>query len=291
MGDPRPDLCGRALNLSGTDRRTVDLWGIETPSALMQRFSVDVLDVDVATATTTMAMPIAGLLNPFTGAPSVAPLAFLVDAVGVVNHFRRRDDEWTVSSELALELSPDAVELAACSDQPVVANAGPVGKRASSALAACTLSCGGARIGVGTVRAFYIRTDAALLEHRVDELVRTADTTLADLMAVCMQSRNESATVLGQRLDPTLNNAIGIVNGGIAAAGLELAASAAVDVSGAPMRTASLRVNFMRQFAAGGRSRYEATALRIGRGTAVADAKAITHDGTVGLVARLTACR
>ncbi|MGZ5363854.1 MAG: PaaI family thioesterase [Mycobacterium sp.] len=57
------------------------------------------------------------------------------------------------------------------------------------------------------------------------------------------------------------------------------------------MRTASVKVNFLRPFYAGNHSRYEASPLRIGRATAVADAQAIGDDGRVALTARVTAYR
>ena len=65
-------------------------------------------------------MPLAGLVNPVTGAPTVGPLAVLVDhAAGLVNHYRRAPDEWTVSSELTLEITPDALDVVA--DNPALA--------------------------------------------------------------------------------------------------------------------------------------------------------------------------
>ena len=79
-------------------------------------------------------MPLAGLVNPATGAVAVGPLAVLVDhAAGLVNHYRRADDEWTVSSELSLELTPTALTVIADSpDVAVVATGRPVGTRGSS---------------------------------------------------------------------------------------------------------------------------------------------------------------
>ena len=59
-------------------------------------------------------MPVAGLVNPLTGAPTAGPLAVLVDhAAGLVNHYRRASDEWTVSSELTLEITPPALTVIA----------------------------------------------------------------------------------------------------------------------------------------------------------------------------------
>jgi acyl-coenzyme A thioesterase PaaI-like protein len=50
-------------------------------------------------------------------------------------------------------------------------------------------------------------------------------------------------------------------------------------------------VNFLRQFLAGDESRYEATPLRVGRRSGVADAEAVGADGRVAITARLTAYR
>ena len=91
--------------------------------------------------------------------------------------------------------------------------------------------------------------------------------------------------MLHQRQNSALNNSLGIVHGGVAAAGLELAASAALNAERAdrPLHTASLRVNFLRQFFSGDESRYVGTALRVGRRSGVAEAQAIGADGEVAL--------
>ena len=74
---------------------------------------------------------------------------------------------------------------------------------------------------------------------------------------------------------------------------LELVASAAVNAGrdNEPLRTASLRVNFMRQFRSGPESRYIGRSLRVGRSTGVAEAEAIGPGGQVAIIARLTAYR
>ena len=70
-------------------------------------------------------IPAGGMLNPLTGMPTVAPLAMLVDHIGgLVNHHRRGPGEWTVSSELSLELAPDALtQIASAPELPVIATA------------------------------------------------------------------------------------------------------------------------------------------------------------------------
>jgi uncharacterized protein (TIGR00369 family) len=269
------------------------LQAIGTPLHLLRRFSIDVLDADSSRGTAAMAMTLAHLVNPLTGLPTVGPLAILVDAVGgLVNHFRRDSDQWTVSSELAFELSPDADWQALTeAGVPVVAAASALGPKGTSSLGLCTLTCEGAAIGTATVRSYFVGTADLVLDEPDETVPRTSRASLADLMAVETEEVSGGTRVLRQHGDPILINALGIVNGGVAAAGLELAASAALNTGGPPMHTATVRVNFLRPFFAGGNCRYEATPLRVGRGTAVADAQAIGDDGRVALVARLTAYR
>jgi len=267
---------------------------IETPLHLLRRFGIEVLVADQQSAVVEMSMPLAGMRNPFTGQPTIAPLGLLADAVsGMSNHFRHQGDEWTVTTELTVELSPEGCGMATADGAPPVVAAGrPLGPRdAGSSLSVYTLSCDGVVIGGGTVRSYFLQPETVDLSEPAETLNRHEHTTLAELMAVEPMPATDDVRVLRQHADPFLNNAVGIVNGGIASAGLELAASAAVNTGNAPMRTASVRVNFLRPFPAGETSRYEATPLRVGRGTAVADAQAIGDDGRPALVARITAYR
>ena len=263
---------------------------IETPDSIQTRFGIDYLDVDFADKTVLMSMPVAGLSNPLTGAAAAGPLAILLDAAGgMVNHYRRRADQWTVSSELALELGPHSIGDV---DSPVVASARPLGGVGTNALSVCTLTSGDAVIGWGTVRSFYIPSDGVLPERPAQTLPHSADLSLADLMAIQSGSTDDdNVRILSQRPDANLNNDLGIVHGGVAAAGLELVASAAINRAGSAglLRTASLRVNFLRPFVAGRHSRYVGAPLRVGRNTAVGDAQAIGDDARVAITARVTA--
>jgi uncharacterized protein (TIGR00369 family) len=263
----------------------------ETTDAVQERFQITYLDVDVSEATVTMSMPTAGLRNPFTGAPAVGPLAILVDAAGgMVNHYRRRPDQWTVSSELSVELSPRTFDE---NSGPVLAEGRPLGPVGTSSLGLCTLSCGETVLGGGTVRSFFIPATGNLVGRPTETLQRTVESTLADVMALDDRTGTDDAVVLGQRADPNLFNELGIVHGGVAAAGLELVASAAINRAdlGDLFHTASLKVNFLRPFIAGRDSRYVGRSLRIGRRTAVADAQAIGDDGKLAITARVTAYR
>jgi uncharacterized protein (TIGR00369 family) len=238
-------------------------------------------------------IPVARLANPLTGIPTLATMAMIVDHVGgLLNHRRCGPDEYTVSSELSLELTPDAAALIdATPDTPVLTTSRPVGTKNASALAACELTLAGHPVGIASVRSFYIKApgDAATGwaaepadEHRPDSL--------ADQMSVQV-AEGGGSSVLVQMPDPAINNAMGIVHGGISATALELVASAALNDSrsGRPLTTSTLRVNYLRPFRSGADARYVGTPLRTGRRTGVSDAHAIGADGVVAIVARLTA--
>jgi uncharacterized protein (TIGR00369 family) len=275
--------------MNGVDEQEVR-HDIETPDSIRVRFGLEFLEADLTDATIAMSMPTAGLLNPFTGAPAVGLLAILVDAAGgMSNHYRRRTDQWTVTTELTLELSPAEW---ADAEEPVLARARPLGPVGGTTLALCTLSRGGTVIGAGTVRSYFIPAGDLQVDRRADAPCHSM-ARLSDLLAVDVDSFTDGVSVLRQRVDPDLNNAIGIVHGGVAATGLELTASAAInaDQRSDLLRTASLRVNFLRPLLAGRNSRYVGTAQRIGRTSAVGDARAIGDDEKVALIARLTAYR
>ena len=263
---------------------------LETPDSIQVRFGIAYVESRPAEAVAALSMPMDRFRNPFNGAPTVGPLAILVDAAaGIVNHYRRRPGQWTVSSELSMDLSLDGVGHL---DGPVLANAHAFGPLGATSLGICTLTYRGMVIGGGTVRSFFIDAEDVVPQRRSETLRRSAETTFADLIAAHVVDR-DPGPVLVQRVDGNLNNDIDIVHGGVAAAGLELAASAAVnrDRANSLLQTASLRVNFLRPFFAGSASRYEGTPLRVGRNTAVSDAQAIGDDGKVAITARVTAYR
>jgi uncharacterized protein (TIGR00369 family) len=275
--------------MTGAHQR-VNEHDLETPSSIELRFGIEFVESRPADASAVLSMPMERFRNPFTRAPTLGPLAILVDAAaGIVNHYRRPSGQWTVSSELSMDLSiGDVGEL----DGPVLATAHAFGPLGATSLGICTLTYRGTVLGGGTVRSFFIESDDVDVKQRPETLRRTTDTTLADLMAVGIRPGGADS-VLSQRVDPNLNNDIDIVHGGVAATGLELAASAAInkDRSDDLLQTASLRVNFLRPFFAGAESRYVGTPMRIGRGSAVGDAQAIGDDGKVALTARVTAYR
>jgi uncharacterized protein (TIGR00369 family) len=267
----------------------------ETPISVIRRFAITTLERDISQFTVVGAMPIGGMCNPFTGLPTVAGLAVLVDDVaGRVNYDRCGRGQWTVSSELAVEMSPGAIDsILAAPDEPVVANARPVGPAGATLLAICTLTHRGTVIGGGTVRTMPITGGPDEPTGRGDDpLEHTPETSLAQLMAVDPIANGDGTYRLHQRPDPMINNLIGIVHGGVSSAGLELVAAAAINhEQSEPFRTASIRINFLRPFFAGAQSIYEGTALRIGRTSAIADSRAIGDDGKTSVIARVTGYR
>lgn len=273
--------------MTGVDDRVIE-YDLETPDSIQVRFGIEYLESRPDEGTAVYSMPMERFCNPVTGAPTIGPLAILIDAAGgIVNHYRRPVEQWTVSSELSVELSTDDTRHL---NGPVIASARTLGPIGATSLSICTLTYRGAVIGGGTVRSFFIPADGVLTKRPPETLRRTAQTTLADLMAVAPR-RDTDGVVLAQRPDPNLNNDIGIVHGGVASTGLELAASAAINGTDDALRTGSLRVNFLRPFFAGADSRYVGTSLRVGRNTGVGDAQAIGDDGKVAITARVTAYR
>jgi uncharacterized protein (TIGR00369 family) len=267
----------------------------ETPISVLSRFAITTLERDLSDFTVVGAMPIGGMRNPFTGLPTIAGLAVLVDDVaGRVNYDRCEHGQWTVSSELVVEMSPGAIDsILAAPDEPVVASARPVGPGGATLLAVCTLSHRGIVIGGGTVRTMPLAggPDEPLWRGN-DPLVRTPDTSLAELMAVEPIAVADGTYRLRQQPDPMINNLIGIVHGGVSSAGLELVAAAAINhEQSQPFRTASIRINFLRPFLAGAQSVYEGTALRVGRTSAIGDSRAVGDDGKTSVIARVTGYR
>ncbi|MCX6484868.1 MAG: PaaI family thioesterase [Mycobacterium sp.] len=263
--------------------------------SVIRRFAITTLERDPSHFTVVGAMPIGGMRNPFTGLPTVAGLAVLVDDVaGRVNYDRCGRGQWTVSSELAVEMSPGAIDsILANPDEPVVASARPIGPAGATLLAICTLTHRGTAIGGGTVRTMPITGGPDEPTGRGDDpLERTPETSLAQLMAVEPVLADDGTYRLHQRPDPMINNLIGIVHGGVSSAGLELVAAAAINHEQTePFRTASIRINFLRPFFAGAQSVYEGTALRIGRTSAIADSRAVGDDGKTSVIARVTGYR
>jgi uncharacterized protein (TIGR00369 family) len=257
------------------------------------RFRIDTLEQGVDRCVATL--PMQGLVSPVTGTPSLGPLAVLVDHVGgLINHHRRGEREWTVSSELSVELAPDAGAIvAAAGDQPVLGISRPLSGKHATAVGECELLLNGIVIASGTVRSFYIDSPGEFAESPAREGDTDEKFGLAAMMAVDTPRVDGDAVVLPQLVDRVINNSMDVVHGGIASAGLEVVASAALNAGRAddPLTTASLRVNFLRQFFAGAESRYVGTPLRVGRRSGVADAQAIGADGKVAIIARLTAYR
>jgi uncharacterized protein (TIGR00369 family) len=241
-------------------------------------------------------IPAGGMINPLSGMPTVAPLAMLVDHIGgLVNHYRRGPSGWTVSSEMSLELTPDAAELIASAPElPVIGTGRPCGRKGLNALGLCEFTHRDSVVATATVRSFYIEAPGNLAKWPEGPTGPLPPGSLADRMAVRVGESGGAGKVLVQDADPVLNNSLGIVHGGVSAMALELVGSAAVNDGrdGRPLNTASLRVNFLRQFRTcpdGPQSRYVGTPLRVGRSSGVAEARAVDANGKPPIIARLTA--
>lgn len=264
-------------------------------STVQRRFGIRQTSLDRRARTAAMEMPLSGLHNPHTGESSMAPLAVLVDAIcGTVNHIPFEGEFWTVSTELSVDVSPDfdfsAVEL-------VSATASLMGVGESTALSHCQVRAGSTIVGEGSVRSFA--APAGSLPQRP---VGAAEANpggragrLSELMSMAVSSTCDGAAVLHQAWNPLLNNAIGMVHGGVAAAGLELAGTAALNNGQtAPFHTSSMAVNFIRPLSAenqAGICTYEASVVHRGRRSAVVDAVARGAGGTTAIIGRLTAYR
>jgi uncharacterized protein (TIGR00369 family) len=175
----------------------------------------------------------------------------------------------------------------------VVATARPIGRKGTASLGLCELTHRDELIATGTVRSFHVKAPGRFTEWPDTTSHLAPHSGLADMMSVQVAESGGAGHVLVQLPDPVLNNGLGIVHGGVSAMALELVASAAVNAGDAddPLYTASLRVNYLRQFRGGPESRYVGTALRIGRSSGVGEAQAVGDDGNVAIIARLTAYR
>lgn len=268
------------------------MYDITAADAVETRFGIDALEIDEDAATTIVSMPVANMRNPSTGAPTIAALALLVDDAGSIVNFSRRQGRWPITSELAIDYSPAGLEQVLSNDTaPVTLQAHVVASTPDAGLASCDLRHAGIRIAAATVRSLFMPVKSISSEYPDETLVKTADTSLAELLAVTPLPPRGSQSVLAQRPDPMVLNAMGTVHGGIAATGLELVAHAAINAE-QPLRayrTGSLRVNFLRPLVSGSSCRYIATAVKAGSTVAIADAWAEGDDGATAVMARLTA--
>lgn len=264
---------------------------IPTAEHLLPRFGIKVLDIDEDAATMIMSMPLWPKRNPLTGLTAMGSLAILVDSVsGGSNHIRRRADEWSLSTELSVDLLPEVHLAEEAIDAPVIARSWPLGRRNRIGLSACEFTVNGVVIGTGSARNMYTTTASVDTDSHPVQGRSGTEPDFASMMAVHID-HGAAQPVLVQRVDPVLNNAMGVVNGGVAAAGAEMAASAAVNAEASGANTMSMRVNFLRPFHSQSGGHYRGTTVRNGRGVAVAEGSAVNADGSVAVTALITAYR
>lgn len=272
-----------------------DGYCIDEPDAVGLRFGIQT--PEIAPGRLTMTMPISDWVNPLTGRATVAPLMVLVDTAATTAVFGSRGARWPVTTELALDLRPRWVaDGARVGEAVILAEELDVTDR--RALASATLKLAGEVCGIATLAAAYVPTVGVSAQRPAESIADRANASLTQLLAL------GSGTVAGSGLhvhatlpqlsDPMVLNPMGHIQGGVVAAGLELAADAIFDAaagSGSPFCTGSVRVNFLRPFAAGQSSRYIAAPVRIGSSMAVADVRAVGADGRIAAVARITGYR
>ncbi|RVW04142.1 PaaI family thioesterase [Rhodococcus xishaensis] len=90
--------------------------------------------------------------------------------------------------------------------------------------------------------------------------------------------------------NPALANKLGVMHGGIQACAIDLAGNAAVSSPDAPMRTASMRINYFRPTPIDGDVEFTAEIVHSGRSMAVARVTSTGADGRVCAYATVT-CR
>ncbi len=158
----------------------------------------------------------------------------LVDHIGgLVNHHRRGPGDWTVSSELSLELAPDTLaQLAWAPEVPVIGTGRPCGQKGPNGLGLCEFTHCDAVVATATVRSFYIQAPGHLAPFPDGPTGPLPPGSLADRMAVRVAESGGAAKVLVQDPDPVLSNSLRVVHGVVSAMALELVGSAAFNDTG-----------------------------------------------------------
>jgi hypothetical protein len=152
-------------------------------------------------------IPAGGMINPLTEMPTVAPLAMLVDHIGgLINHHRREPGEWTVSSELSLELAPDALtQITSAPELPVIGTGRPCGRKGPNALGLCEFTHRDSVVATATLRSFYIEAPGNLAKRPEGPTGPLPPGSLADRMAVRVAEGGGAGKVLVQDSDQVLN--------------------------------------------------------------------------------------
>ena len=232
-----------------------------------------------------MEMPAGRWTNPSTTSVSAGLLAMLVDSAGgTANFVSYGAQQWTVSSELSVDLVaplPAGATTARAAGRTTALDD-------STALSLSTVTVDGRVVGVGTVRTHPIPSGDALMGLPDDELTGADRDDITRMLGLGSPVGDDvdSAAALA---DPSLQNGIGIVHGGVIVAAAETVASATMNRDRAtPLATGAVRANYLRPMFTGGQARYEARIVRAGRSTALVDVAAIGADGRTAAVVRVT---
>ncbi|CAM3209413.1 uncharacterized protein (TIGR00369 family) [Williamsia muralis] len=260
------------------------------PTPVERRFGITIVEADPRTGRSLLTMDVASLENTETGVRSLGPLALMLDGSGgLSNHVVRPDDTWTVTSELSMDLNRAAM----VSSGEVVASFRSIGFDSVQALSLTTFRIGGIEVGTGLIRSVFVPARGVDLQRPRNPASPSRHATLLEQLSLRVDGASSGYSLIPM-LDPDLNNDIGSVHGGVVAIALELVAVGALQSKQGDSDahySGSLRINYLRPMKVGDGARYNATPVRIGRGTAVADSVAIGADGQASAIARVTRYR
>lgn len=258
-----------------------------------ERFGIEILSYDDENATTAMRMPVTSIRHPMTGGPTLGAVPLLVDDSGCTVAYALRGRRWPVTSELNIQLRHDAMAtLERSAGEYLLSRSHALDVTSEGALSVCHLTVGDRAVGTATVRTVLVIGDLSEYERPVESLTNKTHRSLAELMAATPSAAVDGVHRLVQQPDPMLCNVSTSVHGGIAATGLELVASAAIEAACGPgFWTGSLQVNYLHPFAAGHGSHYAGWVTQRGSRVAVAEAHALNADARPAVTARLTAYR
>ncbi|WP_433781490.1 PaaI family thioesterase [Actinomycetospora sp. CA-101289] len=254
------------------------------PEAL---FGLTPVEVDGDTARGTMRT--AEWMTDPAGAPAAGMLGVLLDdVVGQATLTARPDGGWPVTTELSIDV---------VGGLPVNGSVLTAGSRLLAASTRHATACGEVRAPGGDVLAV-----ATLSTHYVPGVpdldgVVPADAPdrpppglrLHEVLGATLESTPGHGALLVVPPGPEVGNVAGHGHGGILAALADVVAAAAVADGGHPLRTASLRVAYLRPAVLEGPVRLRAAVVHRGRATAVTRVDVTGGDGRLCAAATVTA--
>jgi acyl-coenzyme A thioesterase PaaI-like protein len=221
------------------------------------------------------------------GATLLAALCVLADDVlgqSIVTAPSRAADRWSVSTLITI----DAVAPLPAAPGTVDAASRLLGADDTGAFAGGELLAGGTVVATIGQRAHWVPIDG--MRDPFAEQAAFALPEGADLASTFGFGPAEPGGALPFVVDERVRNPGGNLHGGVSMAAAALAAAAALDDGGSPLRITGLRTAFLRPTLPGMRVAVEPRVLHRGRSTATVDVAA-TADGAVRTLTRVTAGR